>query len=94
MLAALGNLLNPDKMLQVLLNQRDLSGPGKTKSLEFFDKTLNTSQQEAVRFALASPEAALIHGPSGIYIERSYFACDYNYLILFFFFPILCDSVI
>lgn len=33
--------------------------------LEFLDPTLNDSQKEAVRFALASKEIALIHGPPG-----------------------------
>ncbi|CAD6574031.1 MAG: hypothetical protein ASARMPREDX12_006360 [Alectoria sarmentosa] len=33
--------------------------------LEFFDQTLNDSQRDAVRFALASREVAIIHGPPG-----------------------------
>lgn len=32
----------------------------------FQDQTLNDSQREAIRFALASPEVALIHGPPGV----------------------------
>ena len=32
----------------------------------FFDPTLNDSQRDAVRFALASKEVALIHGPPGV----------------------------
>lgn len=32
---------------------------------EYFDRGLNEVQQEAVRFALAAPELALIHGPPG-----------------------------
>ncbi|OJJ42839.1 hypothetical protein ASPZODRAFT_1267726 [Penicilliopsis zonata CBS 506.65] len=32
---------------------------------DFFDPTLNDSQKEAVRFALAAGEVALIHGPPG-----------------------------
>lgn len=36
------------------------------KELEFFDHTLNDSQRDAVRFALASKEVALIHGPPGV----------------------------
>ncbi|PGH27607.1 hypothetical protein AJ80_00620 [Polytolypa hystricis UAMH7299] len=35
------------------------------QSIEFFDPTLNDSQREAIRFALASKEIALIHGPPG-----------------------------
>ncbi|KAL2038178.1 hypothetical protein N7G274_009126 [Stereocaulon virgatum] len=33
--------------------------------VKFFDETLNESQRDAVRFALASKEVALIHGPPG-----------------------------
>ncbi|KAL8717478.1 MAG: hypothetical protein Q9225_005285, partial [Loekoesia sp. 1 TL-2023] len=35
------------------------------KSLDFIDPTLNNSQRDAVKFALASREIALIHGPPG-----------------------------
>ncbi|KIW13912.1 hypothetical protein PV08_06693 [Exophiala spinifera] len=47
-----------------------LSSPGsvdmdKTKGLEFFDANLNPSQKDAIRFALSSPDVALIHGPPG-----------------------------
>lgn len=38
----------------------DATGP-----IEFFDPTLNDSQKEAIRFALASKDLALIHGPPG-----------------------------
>ena len=34
--------------------------------VEFFDQMLNDSQRDAVRFALASREVALIHGPPGV----------------------------
>ena len=34
--------------------------------LEFYDPTLNDSQKDAIKFALASPEVALIHGPPGV----------------------------
>jgi len=34
-------------------------------SVKFLDPTLNASQQEAVRFALAAEQVALIHGPPG-----------------------------
>ncbi|KAI1468771.1 DNA helicase [Daldinia caldariorum] len=37
-------------------------GDGK---IEWFDPTLNDSQKDAIRFALASKEIALIHGPPG-----------------------------
>jgi DNA polymerase alpha-associated DNA helicase A len=33
--------------------------------VKFLDPTLNPSQQEAVRFALAAEQVALIHGPPG-----------------------------
>ena len=36
-----------------------------TKNVEFVGGGLNDSQKDAVRFALASPEVALIHGPPG-----------------------------
>ena len=35
------------------------------KDLQFIDPSLNDSQKDAVRFALASPDIALIHGPPG-----------------------------
>jgi DNA polymerase alpha-associated DNA helicase A len=35
------------------------------EGLKFIDPTLNDSQKEAIRFALASKEIALIHGPPG-----------------------------
>ena len=34
--------------------------------VEFNDQTLNDSQKDAVEFALASREVALIHGPPGV----------------------------
>ena len=34
--------------------------------VEFIDQTLNDSQRDAVKFALASREVALIHGPPGV----------------------------
>ncbi len=33
--------------------------------ITFYDSTLNSSQQEAVRFALSASEVAIIHGPPG-----------------------------
>jgi len=36
--------------------------------IEFFDPTLNDSQKDAIRFALASRDIALIHGPPGVYL--------------------------
>ena len=34
--------------------------------LEWIDPSLNESQKDAIRFALASREVALIHGPPGV----------------------------
>ena len=39
-------------------------------NVEFLDQTLNDSQRDAVRFALASREVALIHGPPGVSSRR------------------------
>jgi len=36
------------------------------EDVTFLDPTLNESQKEAVRFALACREVALIHGPPGV----------------------------
>ncbi len=36
------------------------------EQVQFFDPTLNVSQRDAVRFALAAREIALIHGPPGV----------------------------
>ena len=52
---------------------RVLSGLGtptpvsqENAKVDFVDQTLNDSQRDAVRFALASREVALIHGPPGV----------------------------
>lgn len=34
--------------------------------VQFMDPTLNDSQKEAIQFALASREVAMIHGPPGV----------------------------
>lgn len=34
--------------------------------IEWVDATLNDSQKEAIRYALAAREIALIHGPPGV----------------------------
>ena len=36
------------------------------ENVEYIDPTLNDSQKDAIRFALASREVALIHGPPGV----------------------------
>jgi DNA polymerase alpha-associated DNA helicase A len=43
----------------------DLNEPSDLYKLEWNDPNLNDSQKEAIRFALASREVALIHGPPG-----------------------------
>lgn len=54
-------------LMRVLFGLSSPSPPdiAATKDLEFIDASLNNSQKEAIRFALASPEVALIHGPPG-----------------------------
>jgi DNA polymerase alpha-associated DNA helicase A len=45
----------------------DLKGPSEEiESINFIDPTLNHSQKDAIRFAMASKEVALIHGPPGV----------------------------
>jgi hypothetical protein len=46
--------------------------------LEWVDDSLNDSQKDAIRFALASREVALIHGPPGV----SYSASSLPYSML------------
>ncbi|KAK4237508.1 P-loop containing nucleoside triphosphate hydrolase protein [Achaetomium macrosporum] len=43
----------------------DLAHDPEVGEIEWVDPTLNDSQKEAIRFALASREIALIHGPPG-----------------------------
>ncbi|PWI74481.1 hypothetical protein PCL_07795 [Purpureocillium lilacinum] len=43
----------------------DLAKHDEFKDLTWFDPSLNDSQKDAIRFALASREVALIHGPPG-----------------------------
>jgi len=42
------------------------------KDLDWIDPTLNDSQKDAIRFALASKEVALIHGPPGVRAHSQY----------------------
>lgn len=44
---------------------QDLSSDPDVGKLEWIDPSLNDSQKDAIRFALASREIALIHGPPG-----------------------------
>lgn len=40
--------------------------PGDLDEVEWIDLSLNDSQKNAIKFALASKEIALIHGPPGV----------------------------
>ncbi len=58
-------------LMQTLFGHSSPSSIQVQTSLEasevtFFDPTLNDSQKDAIRFALASRELALIHGPPGV----------------------------
>lgn len=44
--------------------------PQTLDDTQFIDQTLNDSQKDAIRFALASREVALIHGPPGVSIQH------------------------
>ena len=52
-------------LIQVLLGITAPSAPASIGDIAFFDPSLNQSQKGAVRFALAAPEVACIHGPPG-----------------------------
>ncbi|KAH9946114.1 P-loop containing nucleoside triphosphate hydrolase protein [Epithele typhae] len=52
-------------LMRVLLGVVPPSERVVFKDMKFFDPSLNSSQQEAIRFALGSPEVACIHGPPG-----------------------------
>ncbi|PFH51125.1 hypothetical protein AMATHDRAFT_143203 [Amanita thiersii Skay4041] len=53
------------RLTQVLLGVIFPSARVPINDLQFLDPSLNSSQKEAVRFALESPELACIHGPPG-----------------------------
>jgi DNA polymerase alpha-associated DNA helicase A len=46
----------------------DLEKDPEVGEIDWVDPTLNESQKDAIRFALASREIALIHGPPGVSI--------------------------
>lgn len=54
-------------LMRVLFGLSSPSPPdlAAAKDVEFIDTSLNDSQKEAIRFALAASEVALIHGPPG-----------------------------
>lgn len=64
---------SPTPVPSKLEQSENCSGP-----ILFLDQTLNDSQKEAIRFALASREVALIHGPPGV---SASVLCILNYLI-------------
>ncbi|KZT22299.1 P-loop containing nucleoside triphosphate hydrolase protein [Neolentinus lepideus HHB14362 ss-1] len=53
------------KLVEVLMGISQPTKPQPLKDITFFDNTLNDSQKESVKFALAAPEVACIHGPPG-----------------------------
>ncbi|KAI0826200.1 P-loop containing nucleoside triphosphate hydrolase protein [Irpex lacteus] len=59
------NLPRMTPLIRVLLGMDQPSDNLPIKNIDFFDTTLNLSQQDAVKFALQSPEVACIHGPPG-----------------------------
>jgi DNA polymerase alpha-associated DNA helicase A len=54
-----------NSMIRVLLSISPPSNPSPIEGLAFFDKSLNDSQKEAVKFCLEAIEVACIHGPPG-----------------------------
>ena len=48
----------------------DLEAVTGVGEVDFIDSTLNDSQKDAIRFALASQEIALIHGPPGVRVKH------------------------
>jgi DNA polymerase alpha-associated DNA helicase A len=47
---------------------KDLEADEGVGKLEWINDSLNDSQKDAIKFALASREVALIHGPPGVSI--------------------------
>ncbi|KAJ3888666.1 P-loop containing nucleoside triphosphate hydrolase protein [Lentinula edodes] len=52
-------------LIKVLMGMMPPSPLNKLEDISFFDESLNSSQKEAIRFCLESPEVACIHGPPG-----------------------------
>ncbi|KAI1007822.1 DNA polymerase alpha-associated DNA helicase A [Podosphaera aphanis] len=53
------------RLMRVLFGLDSLASVQDVGELEWVNENLNTSQKEAVKFALGSPDVALIHGPPG-----------------------------
>lgn len=67
---ALNNLKKGDfggssRLVDVLFGETDLSSPYNLKDIHLVNSGLDESQEDAVRFALAQPEVAIVHGPPG-----------------------------
>jgi DNA polymerase alpha-associated DNA helicase A len=57
----------PNPLQRVLFGISAPSEPEDVGEIQYFNPSgLNTSQKQAVKLALASPELALIHGPPGV----------------------------
>lgn len=50
----------------------DLTSDPEFGKIDWVDPTLNDSQKDAIRFALASKEIALIHGPPGVGLQSAF----------------------
>lgn len=48
----------------------------EAEKIEWIDPSLNDSQKDAIRFALASREVALIHGPPGVLLSFTHSAVE------------------
>lgn len=58
----------------------DLGDDLDVGKIHWIDPTLNDSQKNAIRFALASREVALIHGPPGVmFFKNSVLGTTANY---------------
>lgn len=58
----------------------DLGDDLEAGKIDWIDPTLNDSQKNAIRFALASKEVALIHGPPGVmFFKNSSIGSSANY---------------
>lgn len=66
-------------LVRVLMSMAPPSEGLSVKELSFFDQSLNPSQQEAIRFALESPEVACIHGPPGELLS----SCDVQFALMY-----------
>ncbi|XP_053400098.1 DNA-binding protein SMUBP-2-like [Mercenaria mercenaria] len=52
-------------LVSVLFEEQPLSPPNNLQDLKFINENLDESQQQAVQFALAQKELAVVHGPPG-----------------------------